>query len=133
MSIPLPENEWQLQFARSSGPGGQNVNKTNTKVILKWNIHNSNLYTERVKQKIYKNNANMINESGELVIISQEFRSQSQNKEACIKKLRDIIFQAHKKEKIRKKTKPTRASVKKRLDNKTKRSDTKKTRKKVDY
>jgi ribosome-associated protein len=85
----IPEDELVITFARSSGKGGQNVNKTSTKVFVHWFIENSTVLTDDEKNRIRAKLANRINNQDELVVFSEEERSQAQNKELAIARLQD--------------------------------------------
>ncbi|MCH2533734.1 MAG: aminoacyl-tRNA hydrolase [Bdellovibrionales bacterium] len=129
--ISINENELDISFAKSSGPGGQNVNKTNTKVILSWNVSASHSVNEEVKDLLLKK-LNLTND-GRLVIHSDKFRSQDRNKHDCIQKFKKFISSALYVAPKRKKTKPTRAAKEKRLKDKKSRSEIKKTRQNIKY
>ena len=124
------EREILFSASRSSGPGGQHVNKVSTKVELRFNISNSELLSEEEKAILLHKLKNKINKDGELIIISQEERSQIKNKEAAIKKFLKILKEALTPIKERKATKPTRASLEKRLEEKRLVSEKKSQRKK---
>lgn len=118
--------------SRSSGPGGQHVNKVSTKIELRFNILKSELLSEEEKAILLQKLKNKINKDGELIIISQEERSQIKNKEAAIEKFIIILKEALTSIKERKATKPTRASLEKRLEEKRLVSEKKSQRKKPD-
>ncbi|MBA62448.1 MAG: hypothetical protein CMJ76_08785 [Planctomycetaceae bacterium] len=124
-SCTIPNDEVELTFSRSQGPGGQNVNKVNSKVTLHWDIKNTRSIPARLRQRIYSKYAARINKHGKLVISSQKSREQHQNRSDCYQKLRLIIQDAQKTRKSRKRTKPTKASKQRRLDNKKRRSQLK--------
>lgn len=124
------EREILFNPSRSSGPGGQHVNKVSTKIELRFHIPNSELLTEEEKVILLQKLKNKINKDGELIIISQEERSQIKNKEAAIKKFLKILKEALTPIKERKATKPTRASLEKRLEEKKLTSEKKSQRKK---
>lgn len=128
ISVPLSEIEFSA--VRASGPGGQHVNKTNSAVELRFAIAPSSL-PELVKSKLFAITDRRLNASGVIVIKSQRFKSQKLNKDDACQRLVEIIQKAIEKRKYRVKTKPTRSSVKKRLDSKAKRSNIKTTRRKV--
>lgn len=127
----IPFQEFQFEYVRSRGPGGQNVNRTNSAVQLRWNVDNSVGFLEEEKYKIKSKLKNIINSENEIVLRSDSFRDQDQNRKAVLKKLDYYLQKALFAPKIRHKTKPTRASVKKRLKSKTLHSQKKELRKKV--
>lgn len=126
------QNEFVFQASRSGGPGGQNVNKVNTKVELRFHIANSVLLSDDEKSIIADKLINKINKQGELVLIAQTDRSQLKNKEKVIEKFYVLIIRALTPRKRRLKTKPTRTSVEKRLESKRVQAKIKTTRKDVD-
>jgi len=124
--------ELHFSTSRSSGPGGQHVNKVNTKVELRFSIPVSELLTQEEKIILFQKLKNKINKDGELIIVSQENRSQLKNKEAAIEKFLNILKEALTPVKERKSTKPTRTSNKRRLIGKKLTSEKKTQRKKPD-
>lgn len=124
-------SEMDYHVSRSSGPGGQNVNKVNSRVTLRFNVPNSVLLDEEEKS-ILQDKLSLTSE-GDLLISSQETRSQIKNKEDCNKKFYDLLKNAFKKKKVRKVTRPTKASKRKRLDAKKKHGEKKKLRGNVDF
>lgn len=114
-SLTIPHDEVELTFSRSQGPGGQNVNKVNSKVTLHWDVQNSRSISARLKQRIYSKHSGKINNDGKLVVSSQKSREQHQNRSDCYQKLRSLIEDALKTKKPRKRTKPTKASKLRRL------------------
>ncbi len=122
-------SEVYFQTSRSSGAGGQNVNKVNTKVELRFNIQNSQYLTDNQKKILLEKLSNKITTSGELIIASQASRSQLRNKENCISKFLNLITHALTPRKKRVATKPTKKSNKKRLEAKKKHSEKKQLRK----
>lgn len=119
-----------FKASRSSGPGGQNVNKVNSAAMLLWSFESSSL-DEETKQVLRLKLADHINKSGQVYLRSDEFRDLERNKERCIEKLKLMIKKALFKPKPRKKTRPTFSSINKRITSKKNRGETKKNRKKV--
>jgi ribosome-associated protein len=112
------ETEFLLSASRSSGPGGQNVNKVSSKIELRFNINTSALLTEEEKIIISQKLTNRINNEGELIIVSQSERSQLQNKELVIERFYILLEESLKPVKKRRATKPSLASKIRRLDHK---------------
>ncbi|OCQ94288.1 class I peptide chain release factor [Nostoc sp. MBR 210] len=128
--IIIPDNELEISAIRSQGAGGQNVNKVATAIHLRFDIEASSLPTF-YKQQLLKLNDRRITQDGVVVIKAQEHRSQEQNREEALQRLKQLILSAVVLPEIRKPTKPTRSSQKKRLDSKTKRSQIKSMRRQV--
>jgi ribosome-associated protein len=126
-SFSLAESELQFAFIRSSGPGGQNVNKVATGVQLRFNVENSSL-PAGVKSRLHHLAANRITGDGELVIEAKRFRTQEQNREDALKRFVNLLQRAFEKPKTRRKTKPTAQSKEKRLKVKKERGEVKRMR-----
>jgi ribosome-associated protein len=126
------QDEFIFQTSRSGGPGGQNVNKVSSKVELRFNIETSALLTQEEKGILFIKLLNKINKIGELVIVAQTDRSQLKNKEKVKDKFYLLLQKALTPKKKRLRTKPTRASVEKRLESKRIQATIKATRKDLD-
>lgn len=124
----IPENEIQIDFVRSGGPGGQNVNKVATKAQLRWKVGESQIFSDEEKDKIREALANRLTKEDEIVLNCDEERSQTRNKEIAIARLNDLVRSALVEEEERMPTKPTRTSQEKRLEEKKMKSDIKKSR-----
>lgn len=126
--IQIPLREFRFTFARSSGPGGQNVNKLNTKAVLRWPVVQSPSLPEAVKNRLLQQQRRRVSTEGELLITSQRFRDAGRNVADCLEKLRRMLAEAAITPKRRKPTRPTRASVERRLDRKRKQAQKKRRR-----
>jgi ribosome-associated protein len=122
------EKEFVFSTSRSSGPGGQNVNKVSTKVELRFGLSFTSLFTEDEKEIIFRKLKNKINRDGELVLVSQSERSQLMNKIVVIEKFYELISKALTVQKKRHSTKPTLSSKIRRLEGKRVRGNIKKLR-----
>ncbi|MEE4287051.1 MAG: alternative ribosome rescue aminoacyl-tRNA hydrolase ArfB [Mariniphaga sp.] len=121
--------EVQFSASRSGGPGGQNVNKVNTKIELRFSVQNSAVLDENQKQLILSKLKNRINNEGDLLVNSSTERTQWRNKEKAKQKFFELIEKALTKPRKRKKTQPTAASQLKRIENKKKLGQKKQLRK----
>ncbi|MBP7507108.1 MAG: aminoacyl-tRNA hydrolase [Prolixibacteraceae bacterium] len=124
-------SELKFSSSRSSGPGGQNVNKVNSKVELRFDVNKSELLSEDEKVLLLKKLKTKINIEGELIITAQEDRSQLKNKQDVIEKFHALIIKALTPVKKRRPTNPTKSSVEKRLKQKKEGSEIKQMRKKI--
>jgi ribosome-associated protein len=109
--IQIPDYELRFSFVRSSGPGGQNVNKVNTKAVLRWSARSSATLPDDVCQRFLARYARRITTDGEIVISSQRFREQGQNQRDCLEKLSELLIAVATAPKRRKPSRPTKASV----------------------
>jgi ribosome-associated protein len=121
----IPIKEIKVSFARSSGAGGQNVNKTSTKATVRWRVGDSNVLNEFEKERIRKKLGNRINSEDELIVISETERSQLRNRELAIFRLQALVGRALVVPKFRRSTRPTKASKLRRIESKKIRSQVK--------
>ncbi len=127
-TISIPLAELDFEFSRSSGPGGQNVNKVNTKVTLQWSVRESPSLPDGVRERFVAKYRTRINNRGQLVIHSQRFRNRGRNVSDCLSKLREMVLSVAEPPKKRKRTRPSRASRERRLNDKKQRSQKKQSR-----
>ncbi len=129
--VYIPDTEIIMKAVRSQGAGGQNVNKVSTAIHLKFDIVSSSL-PDAVKQRLLKLNDQRVTDEGVINIKAQETRSQLKNKQQALKRLQEFIAQALTIRKVRRKTKPTKSSQRRRLDTKSKHGALKKSRRSYD-
>ena len=130
--LKIPLREFEFTFARSSGPGGQNVNKVNTKATLRWPVLASRSLPEAVRQRLLAKYRRRVTSGGDLLITSQRFRDAGRNVADCLEKLRAMLAEVAVAPKSRRPTKRTAGSVRRRLDQKRKQSLKKQRRRIVD-
>ena len=139
--VRVPDAALRWAFSRSSGPGGQNVNKLSTKAELRVSVEDLPLSWRAIgrlrgiagrriigSEKVVDEMGRSHERGGEIVITSDSERSQQRNKSECMQLLRELVVQAMVEPKVRRKTRPTRGSVERRIEGKARRSDIKKGR-----
>ena len=130
-SLSLDPSEIEWDFIRSSGPGGQNVNKVATAVQLRFDVRNSPSLPDDVRQRLLDLAGKRITRKGVLIIEARRYRTQEQNRRDALDRLVELISKASVKPKVRRKTRPTAASKQKRLEEKRHRGELKRLRKPV--
>ena len=130
-TITLDEKEISEEFVRSSGPGGQNVNKVSTAVELRFSVASSPSLPEEVRVRLIKLAGKRVTSGGILVIDAQRYRTQLRNRQDAIQRLVDLIRKAAEKPRLRRRTKPPAGAKELRLETKQKRSQIKKQRRNV--
>lgn len=133
IAFEIPFHEMDFTYARSRGPGGQNVNKTNSAAILRWNLFTTQAFNEETKAKLANKLQAQLTVDGDLLVRSEVHRDQDQNRSECIRKLHEILRKALFVPRKRIATKPTRSSQRKRVESKVKRGEVKQGRQKVKF
>jgi len=126
--IEIPQENLVFKFSRSGGPGGQNVNKVNTRVTLFFDVAGCESFSDGQKQLILRRLATRANKDGVIRVVSQRYRTQRANREAAVERLGELLREALKKRAVRKKTKVPKYAREKRLEEKKRRSMLKKQR-----
>ena len=126
--VRIPKDEFDFSYARSSGPGGQNVNKVNSKAILRWSVTRSPSLPADVRERFARRFASRLTTEGDLLITSQRFRDQARNVEDCLEKLCAMLALVAVPPVPRKRTRPTRSSGERRLEKKRETGQRKKMR-----
>jgi ribosome-associated protein len=126
--VTIPGSELEYAASRSSGPGGQHVNTADTRIQLRWNVEQTVALSEAQRARVRRFLAPRLTESGDLILASDQHRSQRRNREEVTRRLAALVREALVPPKPRRKTKPTRASKEKRLSEKKRRAEIKKGR-----
>jgi ribosome-associated protein len=129
--LSIPWKELHFSYVRSSGAGGQNVNKVSSKAVLRWHFRISNALPDAVQNRFAEKFGARLTEEGELVIAADTHRDQIRNKQECLKRLASMVMAVARPPKPRVATKPTKASKRRRLDSKKHHGEKKQLRKKI--
>lgn len=124
----IDDKELEFSFIRADGPGGQNVNKVATAVQLRFNVMNSPSLPDEVKTRLVKLGGKRMTQDGVLIIEAKRFRTQEKNREDALERFKRLVQKALEKPKARKRTKPSAASIAKRLEKKKQRGEIKRSR-----
>jgi ribosome-associated protein len=131
-ALAPPLRELRFQYSRSSGPGGQNVNKVSSRATLRWDVAHSAAVPPGVRARFLERFATRITAEGELMITSQRFRDRGRNVADCIERLRAMLGQVARPPRRRRATRPGRAAKERRLSEKRRRSERKRARRGLD-
>lgn len=131
--LVIPRHELTFRASRAGGPGGQHVNTSSTRVEVVWNARRSGALSEDERQRVLEKLASRLDADGNLRVVGSEYRSQARNREAAMERLGELVRKALHVPRSRKKTRPTRASVEKRIEEKKRISATKRERRQRDF
>jgi ribosome-associated protein len=132
-ALSIPRNELDVRVSRSSGAGGQHVNKTSSRVEIFWNVRRSRALTEEQRARLLERLASRLTTEGSIRVVASDMRSQSRNRDIAEERLADMVRRALLIPKKRRPTRPTRASKEARLEGKKRRSHTKRDRQKKSF
>ena len=124
-AIVIPRAELQVRASRAGGAGGQHVNKTSSRIEIRWNVRTSTAFDEATRARVLAKLASRLDGEGHVRVVSSEMRSQLQNRERAEQRLAELVAKAVVVPKARRKTKPSRASKEKRLEEKKRKSEKK--------
>jgi ribosome-associated protein len=131
-AVAIREDEIEIEFVQASGPGGQNVNKVATSAQLRFDVRNSPSLPEDVRARLSRLAGKRLTAEGVLIIEAKRYRSQEQNRQDAIERLVELIRKATEKPKVRRKTKPSQAAIRKRLEEKHRRGEIKRQRRQIE-
>ena len=131
--LVIPRHELVFRASRAGGPGGQHVNTSSTRVELLWNVRRSRVLTEDERDRVAARLASRLDAEGTLRIVSSEHRSQARNREAAVERLAEVVRKALHVPRSRRKTRPTKSSVEKRIQEKKQLSSKKRERRRRDF
>jgi ribosome-associated protein len=117
--IQIPMSEFEFTFARSGGPGGQNVNKVNSKAVLRWRVKDTTSLPDAVKQRFLEKYGTRVTTDGDLIMTSQTYRDQARNVDECLRKLAEMLESVVKPPTPRRPTKPSKAAKIRRAESKS--------------
>ena len=127
--VTIPRAELETRASRAGGAGGQHVNKTSSRIEIRWNVQRTSAFDDATRERVLARLASRLDGDGNVRVVSSEMRSQLQNRERAEKRLAELVAKALTVQKARKKTKPSRASKEKRLEEKKRNSERKANRK----
>lgn len=127
--VVVPESEIAAEYSRAAGPGGQHVNKTETRVTLRWSVADSAAISDEVREKLRRRLASRLTKDGELLVSVETHRSRLRNTELAYERMQEILQKALAEPKKRKPTKPSRGAKERRLKAKRKTAEKKQARK----
>lgn len=131
-AVAIREDEIEIEFVQASGPGGQNVNKVATSAQLRFDVRNSPSLPQDVRARLSRLAGKRLTAEGILIIEAKRYRSQEQNRQDAIQRLVELIRKAAEKPKVRRRTKPSQASIQKRLEEKRRRGEIKRQRRQIE-
>lgn len=132
-TVFIPEDELHWRFTPSGGPGGQHANKSSTRAEVTWNVENSRALGPRQRERVLGKLGHRIDAAGNITVASDRRRSQVRNREDALDRLRDLVDHALVVTPPRSATQPTKASKERRLQDKKRRSETKRLRRDLDF